>query len=524
MRKLMFVSAMMMAFYVPNMYGQISISQAAGGPIIPNIPITNTNVGILNTNPLLKLDINTSATNDGIRVKQTASSAASLNLEASTGRRWALFSTGTANGAGNFALYDYGSASLPAGGYRLFVHGSTGNVGIGTSNTTPTAKLHTLGTLRFQGLGTSTTNTNILTTDANGNVSTRSLASLASLGSWGLAGNIGTNPAIDFIGTTDAKPLNFRTSNGNRMIIDATGKVGIGTTNPTQLLQLGDEWVFHNGGTKYIGRNITYNGVTNITMKPNQASSVLAFGADGSMSFYNNNNTILAAGDPANEISRMTIDASGNVGIGNDTPSGQLSFTNNIFDKKIVLWQGGNATSTNYDGFGIAPNTLRYQVDGIGSSHVFYAADAWTNATGSNELMRIQGDGNVVIGQNSGGTPLGTPAGYKLFVKDGILTEKVKVALATSANWADYVFADDYKLKPLSEVEAFVKENRHLPNVPSAEQLVKEGGIDMNEMFSKQMEKIEELTLYSIEQNKKADAQSKRIQQQQTRISQLEKQ
>jgi hypothetical protein len=57
----------------------------------------------------------------------------------------------------------------------------------------------------------------------------------------------------------------------------------------------------------------------------------------------------------------------------------------------------------------------------------------------------------------------------------------------------------------LAEVEAFINLNKHLPGVPSAESLVKDGGVDVNQMFAKQMEKIEELTLYIIEMNKKLE-------------------
>lgn len=115
-----------------------------------------------------------------------------------------------------------------------------------------------------------------------------------------------------------------------------------------------------------------------------------------------------------------------------------------------------------------------------------------------NPTASLTVNGNMLVGD-----PLtALPAGYKLYVDDGILTEKVKVALSGSQDWADYVFANDYQLKPLAEVETFIKENKHLPGVPSAEQLVKEGGIDVNQMFAKQMEKIEELTLYSIQLKK----------------------
>ena len=92
-----------------------------------------------------------------------------------------------------------------------------------------------------------------------------------------------------------------------------------------------------------------------------------------------------------------------------------------------------------------------------------------------------------------------------MYVSDGILAEKVKVAVKNLTNWADYVFAPEYKLRSLSEVEAFINVNRHLPGIPSAETIVKEGGIDVNEMFAKQMEKIEELTLYLIELKKEVE-------------------
>ncbi|RDI09810.1 hypothetical protein [Flavobacterium sp. AG291] len=118
------------------------------------------------------------------------------------------------------------------------------------------------------------------------------------------------------------------------------------------------------------------------------------------------------------------------------------------------------------------------------------------------EFMRINENGKVRIGL--GANDLKTPDGYKLFVEQGILTEKVKVAVAGQVDWADYVFAPDYKLMPLEEVEQFTKENNHLPNVPSASEMVN-NGLDVAKMDAKLLEKIEELTLYLIEQNKQID-------------------
>lgn len=109
---------------------------------------------------------------------------------------------------------------------------------------------------------------------------------------------------------------------------------------------------------------------------------------------------------------------------------------------------------------------------------------------------------------------------YKLFVEKGILTEKVKVALRDNANWADYVFAADYKLRSLGEVETFIKENGHLPGIGSSTEIVK-NGLDLGAMQAKQMEKIEELTLYAIEQNKILEKQSKEIEELKAQVKML---
>jgi len=76
--------------------------------------------------------------------------------------------------------------------------------------------------------------------------------------------------------------------------------------------------------------------------------------------------------------------------------------------------------------------------------------------------------------------------------------------------WADYVFKKDYKLKTLEEVEKHIAEKGHLPNIPSAGEVI-EKGINVAEMDAKLLEKIEELTLYSIDQNKRLQSQSEEI-------------
>lgn len=96
-------------------------------------------------------------------------------------------------------------------------------------------------------------------------------------------------------------------------------------------------------------------------------------------------------------------------------------------------------------------------------------------------------------------------ADYRLFVKDGIRTEKIKVDIAANNGWADYVFEPDYKLMPLTEVEQFIKQNGHLPEVPTTAQAIA-NGIELKEMNILLLKKVEELTLYSIELQKRIEA------------------
>ena len=117
-----------------------------------------------------------------------------------------------------------------------------------------------------------------------------------------------------------------------------------------------------------------------------------------------------------------------------------------------------------------------------------------------NEQMRITKDGKVSIGTNNY-----NEAGFRLFVKEGILTEKVVIAVDGSAEWPDYVFDAQYNLRPLAMVEQFIAANHHLPGIPSAKQVAAEG-IDMAQMDARLLEKVEELTLYIIQQQKQIEA------------------
>ncbi len=108
--------------------------------------------------------------------------------------------------------------------------------------------------------------------------------------------------------------------------------------------------------------------------------------------------------------------------------------------------------------------------------------------------------GNVGIGT-------ATPS-EKLSVNGKVRSKEVKVE---ANNWPDYVFTPSYNLKSLDQVETFINENGHLPNIPSAQEVEENNGIELGEMNVKLLEKIEELTLYTIDQQRKIDQLLERI-------------
>ncbi len=118
-------------------------------------------------------------------------------------------------------------------------------------------------------------------------------------------------------------------------------------------------------------------------------------------------------------------------------------------------------------------------------------------------------DGNLEVAGNIG---IGTKdtKGYRLGVKGKVAAEEVKVALHT--NWPDYVFDKEYDLPTLKEVEKHIQEKGHLENIPNAEEVTKNEGIFLGEINAKLLQKIEELTLYTIQQQKLIEALNIRLQ------------
>lgn len=171
----------------------------------------------------------------------------------------------------------------------------------------------------------------------------------------------------------------------------------------------------------------------------------------------------------------------------------------------LVICSGGGNSSIylNYaQDYGSGNQGVRLFDGGITnytSLKMIQTRESLNNSFFGGTLLIAPSNAKVVIGYET--EEVFTPDGYKLFVTGGILSEKFKAALKNTSQWSDHVFEKDYALMPLNQVEDYIKANKHLPNIPSADELVKEG-LDLADMQAKQMEKIEELTLYLIEMKK----------------------
>lgn len=111
---------------------------------------------------------------------------------------------------------------------------------------------------------------------------------------------------------------------------------------------------------------------------------------------------------------------------------------------------------------------------------------------------------------------------YQLVVDGNFIAKKIAVAGdLKSFKWPDYVFAKDYELPALSTVEAFIQKEKHLPEVPSAKE-IKKDGLDLGKMDATLLKKVEELTLYTIAQEKKIDALTKIVSDQKQQLQEMD--
>lgn len=125
----------------------------------------------------------------------------------------------------------------------------------------------------------------------------------------------------------------------------------------------------------------------------------------------------------------------------------------------------------------------------------------------SPQKMGLQ-SGNITLTGKVGINTENTTSAYALAVDGGLITTKVYVQ--DVENWSDYVFDDTYKLMPLHELKKYIGDNKHLPEIPSESEIVRQG-YDLHEMQSAMMKKIEELTLYTLQQQEEIETLRKMV-------------
>ena len=200
---------------------------------------------------------------------------------------------------------------------------------------------------------------------------------------------------------------------------------------------------------------------------------------------------------------------------------------NCYFEVGVVIWLRGGRT---YYYSANKPVTIRENSD-TGAELVTYenpqygVREAFANKTSPDTDFEANGatsSRNQLVRGNFttlGNVGIGTTNPVHKLAVNG--TIKAKEIIVETTGWSDYVFADNYALAPLTEVEAHIKEHKHLPGIPSASQ-VAEQGVSVGDMQARLLAKIEELTLHQIAQEKRAREQEKRLANQDSRIEALE--
>jgi hypothetical protein len=329
----------------------------------------------------------------------------------------------------------------------------------------------------------------------------------------------------------------------NTYLATSNGKVGITTTAPNSTLDLGNAstqsdyhypllWLNDNNTSVWHGKKsgiyMDQLGLTNNTSLLFSSTST----SEGTFVIASKKITDSTASSIMPRI--IVKGETGQVGIGTTLPLGKLHVKGNseqnsngdwtttaVFEgTNPAMWFLNSNGSTDFQ-IGLASGSGAFnqfaqsgdfilsKVNTFGQLYIsnsmggnIYFTTGKTGYNSESKVLSIFNNGTIGIGTNNL-----TDTSYKLYVEKGIRTRKVKVDVDT---WADYVFAPSYKLMPLQDLETYIKSHQHLPDVPTTE-AVNNSGIDVAENQSLLLKKVEELTLYLIEQSKKLEYQNKRI-------------
>lgn len=197
----------------------------------------------------------------------------------------------------------------------------------------------------------------------------------------------------------------------------------------------------------------------------------------------------------------LNVKHNGRIGMGTTSPAGFLDIARNTPESSAPFLHMQNSNVGNvfirWSSGNILSSYRQYSVGIDQSDNRTLKFSTSTSALGDledNTIMTLHPEKKVSINTDE------VPSGYQFAVKGKIINEGVNIRL--QQDWPDYVFSEDYKMMDLSSLEKYIADNGHLPNVPSAIEIAMNGlSVEDSSVFM--MEKIEELTLYIIELEKK---------------------
>ncbi|WP_299158700.1 hypothetical protein [uncultured Tenacibaculum sp.] len=322
-----------------------------------------------------------------------------------------------------------------------------------------------------------------------------------------------------------------------KLTIEYNGNIGMGTTAPKAKLQIAEvntesrtsvkDLIYLTTSHSNVGydgfgtgivdfrrtyKNSTPHAVNRISFIERSYSTA---DRGGAITF---STKTLSSGTVA-PLERMRVDYNGYVGIGTTEPDSKLTInensadtTNGVLSLTNLSGSVNDVVSMRFNAGGGASGTfLKHMRQGSsGADFGIFTSPTLTGA--SVERFRITKDGKVGIGTTTTGS-------HRLAVEGSIGAREIKVQ---ATGWSDFVFYNDYKLPTLKEVETHIKEKGHLKDIPSAAK-VKKDGFFLGEMDAKLLQKIEELTLYTIQQEKKIKAQENELKKLQSLSARLEK-
>ena len=280
----------------------------------------------------------------------------------------------------------------------------------------------------------------------------------------------------------------FQPSETGTDVLFTNKKVGIGTNDPGGELEVSNGLdgyirIDHNDGFNTLRFGSINGGVRSTNWKIHDRH------------WSGSNQGLVFQNQSLHNILKITQD--GNIGIGTGSPTHKLSVTGEIDYTqltKLDIMENSKAYIRAADimfGHSTRRGTLgRVLVDaGQSDLHLNFRSD-WNRTHINGERIFLTG--------NTGIGTINVPNDFMLAVNGKIRAKEIKV----ETGWSDFVFEDDYDLPTLDEVEKYIKTHRHLPEIPSAKE-VEENGVELGKMDSKLLQKIEELTLYIIDQEKR---------------------